>query len=436
MILSASQINTYADCPRKWAWRVVHKIQGAPSPSAEVGTAVHQELERWLTGGGPPDLERSVGGKPVGRIAAEALPHLPPPTGAGGLNLEVERKFLIEIEGFKFQGFVDLAVGDKVYDHKTISDFCWALSPEQLLGDTQANLYAAERMHRLSLPYVNLQWTYLRTRGKPKAQPTIARATRGSVERVFDRKILPLAQEITELVAQKPEAKDLEPRIEACERYGGCPFREHCNLTPREIFRGKMSQLTLKEKIEKKKAEQAAKAAQETAIESGTVLVKTDLQTPAPLSVNPPESAKPPEVVESPEAAEGPPPAEELPKRGRGRPKGSKNKPRDMVVTKEMWPPEGLTLYINCAPLKGCSGAVLFRQFIDPLLQRTAGELELDDYRFAEYGRGPTLLQQALKQHLENSCTPETVVIDTTDQVAQHALPVLQEFATTVVRGL
>lgn len=65
---SASQIETFRRCPRKWFFA---KILGYPSPSTpalELGVAVHEELERYLLASTTP-----------GPIASAGLDLLPKP---------------------------------------------------------------------------------------------------------------------------------------------------------------------------------------------------------------------------------------------------------------------------------------------------------------------------------------------------------------------
>jgi len=48
MRLSASQIQTFTECQRKWAWRVLDGVEEPPNKAAELGGQVHAELEKYL----------------------------------------------------------------------------------------------------------------------------------------------------------------------------------------------------------------------------------------------------------------------------------------------------------------------------------------------------------------------------------------------------
>ena len=83
MRLSASQIETFSNCPRKWAWRYLEGVEDEPNKSAELGRAIHAELEKYLRG------ESIDFTSETGYIAASGLEHLPKP-GTPGLLIEEE----------------------------------------------------------------------------------------------------------------------------------------------------------------------------------------------------------------------------------------------------------------------------------------------------------------------------------------------------------
>jgi CRISPR/Cas system-associated exonuclease Cas4 (RecB family) len=78
---SASQIDAYSQCPRKWAWRRLDGIKTEPKPSLALGIAVHEQLEHYLAEGKELDLTTDAG-----RIALAGLHYLPKP-GTPGLEV-------------------------------------------------------------------------------------------------------------------------------------------------------------------------------------------------------------------------------------------------------------------------------------------------------------------------------------------------------------
>ena len=80
--VSASQITTFRDCPRKWYFE---KVVGLPRPSTgstELGSAVHAVLEDYLRG----DTEGIAPTSEAHEIAMSGLVHLP----VRGPHLRVE----------------------------------------------------------------------------------------------------------------------------------------------------------------------------------------------------------------------------------------------------------------------------------------------------------------------------------------------------------
>jgi len=274
-IFSATQVDTFRLCKRKWAWRYLDGIESEPHPSAQLGTEVHAQLEGWLREGKMLDMSTRAG-----LIAMSSLHLLPSPK-----SCDVERPFLIELFGFRFRGFKDFERGPEIHrsngtwisgfvgDHKTSTDpNKWGKTAEDLRNDTQAILYAAEHLHRFEAPSVELHWNYLRTSGSPKATPVLDGTwerddegnavwtsngrrpviTRGECEPVLER-TYNAAKEMAAICAQAsakdaegalhevqvlpPHALSLEPNAAACQAFGGCPHIERCNLSANDKIR-------------------------------------------------------------------------------------------------------------------------------------------------------------------------------------------------------
>src|SRR5262249_3111501 len=92
---------------------------------------------------------------------------------------------------------------------------------------------------------VDLQWTYLATKGRPYAQPVRVQLHRSHVLRQFEA-IEVVTGEIRTLLSNRKLKKglrlapdeaskivlDLPPNTSQCEAYGGCPYQDRCNLSP------------------------------------------------------------------------------------------------------------------------------------------------------------------------------------------------------------
>jgi RecB family exonuclease len=284
--ISASQIETWRDCKRKWAWSKLDRIGEPQNIAAQKGKIVHAVLEAWLKEGKPidPDMEAELADgsrfKP-GPIAAAGLKHLPMPKTCG-----TERHIFVQTEKISYQGYIDFDEKDKevpvVGDHKTTGDFKWAKTEEDLRKDPAATIYAAALMAETNKEEVDLRWIYYSTRGAPRSKLVTLRLSREQVEKNFDD-LDATGLEILEARSKYKTALELEPNLQACDRYGGCPFRENCNLSPLERMKGIMALETLQEKMRARAAAKAAGGASNGA--TNGVAPEAVVQAQAPAAV-------------------------------------------------------------------------------------------------------------------------------------------------------
>jgi hypothetical protein len=442
MRLSASQIQTFVDCQRKWAWRVIEGVEEPPNASAERGRAVHAVLEQYLSGGAI-DFTTEIG-----YIAAAGLEHLPKP-GTPGLLIEQEFHFEGP-SGHTYLGYKDLEQPGIVTDHKTTSDLKWQKTEDDLRTDVQATLYAVDYFRKHSNePDVELRWVYYQTKNTKKSAVTKLRMTQS---RAWDNflEIEKIAEQMH--VVSERRALDLPPNIDHCSAYGGCPHQGRCNLSPFDKMRSYVEQNKLTMLLKNKKNGAAASAPPAPAAppaavplafqpggahhgtaaasappSGGNKLLAKMRAGGAPAAAVVPAAINPPEFQPPPVAAPTPVPVpatvaeagQELAasladpqggeKRGRGRP------------AKAAVPATGLvekikTLYINCGPV---GVAVVDASHLLVLAKKRIG---LADYRFAEYGQGPGMLVVAFVAELDalegvlpavrlDTTTPEGAII-------------------------
>lgn len=239
-LISASQISLFRECARKWAWRYIAKIQTPQHPSAALGTEVDDtQLQPYLRDGKPFDYTRDSG-----YIAAAGLAFLPKPMTPG---LEVQKYFYLPSPAsggkFAYQGYMDLWLPDSslvpdmpggapfVGDFKTTSDLKWAKSVAALSTDVQAMLYATDALFETGSDVVDLSWMYFQTRGPRKTKRTYLRVTSEHVIEQF-KAIENTALELFDAKTNVTDPLSLPPSPSQCEAYGGCPFRDKCNLSP------------------------------------------------------------------------------------------------------------------------------------------------------------------------------------------------------------
>jgi hypothetical protein len=339
--VSATQISTYRLCPRKWGYRKLDGIKAPPNKYAAAGTAIHELIEAWLLHGTPIPVDT-----PHGKMVMPGLKHLPAPKTA-----EVEREVRLQMD----DGIIYILKIDvhqpydgsviRIWDHKTTSDFKWAKTPEKLAKDEQVVIYATAAIMLYAESTENqtyeeappapleLNWVYYRRNEKkpgskkvqlrvlPSEQKDLSTddlregtLTYGYIEQQFEA-IHETALQLKQHHELGHKAKDLPYRVEGCNAFGGCPYRGNpCKLTPTEIFRGALNQVSIVESLKAAKAAKggaSASAATTTqpSAEASNVAEQIKAQAnetaaaaaaastaaaapPEPAQVNPPEEPK------------------------------------------------------------------------------------------------------------------------------------------------
>lgn len=257
LFVSASEIETFDLCPRKWAFVYIENKRPPPNDSAALGTRVHAILEKWLKEGAPPDTWT-----PEGEIAASGLHLLPAPRTP---TLVTEEQFSFTSQRAWYTGFKDFRYRDvdgliHVGDHKTTKSFTWAKTPEEILCHSQALIYAVDEFRKNpDDDRLALDWIYYKTTGSRKAEPRFQIVTRDVVAEMFFEHVDPVAGEITRLHHEVPvgtPALDFTPDFRSCEAFGGCPFLSICNPTPSQRVQATMTQagMSLADKLKSMKA--------------------------------------------------------------------------------------------------------------------------------------------------------------------------------------
>lgn len=272
---TASKIETFELCPRKWAWASIEGLKRKDTESSALGDAIHGQLEAWLREGRALDLTT-----PAGQIALSGVHLLPKPRTPG---LDVEAWYGLQVGGHRFRGKKDwqrlgLPVPE-VGDHKSTKKTLYVKSADDLRTDVQAALYAADAMHRTGAHACDLVWVYYLTKGPRRAKRVHLRVTRDDVRPVLARAVA-VADAMAAAEAKNLRALDLPPNPNACDAFGGCDFKEQCGeFSPAERIEGLMAQGDVNDWIAKMQARAAG--------------------APAP-AINPPPVAPPPAPVEGP----------------------------------------------------------------------------------------------------------------------------------------
>lgn len=249
ILLSATQVNLFRDCQRKWGFKYLDGIKPPTSAGALLGTEVQDtQLDPWLATGKQFDYSR-----PSGEIALALSPLLPKPGTAG---MQLRRKFWMPSprETFAYQGELDIyaissgivpglaletnpLLAPLIGDVKTTRDLKYAKTSEDLATDVQAMLYTTAIMFEENVNIVDLVWFSVRTRKPHRAQRAHLRVFGDQVAEQFE-KIDLTGAEITRIKTERPKVSELPPNVRMCDQYGGCPYRNICNLSPPQFAAG------------------------------------------------------------------------------------------------------------------------------------------------------------------------------------------------------
>jgi hypothetical protein len=231
MTFSASRMQTWMSCNRKAGWQYIAGYEDPGTSATDFGGLTHAILESYKRDGLPINMMTEEGA-----VAAEAIPYVEDFRVETGARFEGEFTF----QGrHKWRGAIDISAPGKVVDYKTTSNFKWAKTPEDLLHDPQAVLYAMKEFSRWNGDTVDLMWLYLRK--KPRAaMPVRATITRAHATRAFAA-LEVIADEFAAAAAGAPASpperhryvlETLQPNFGHCSDYRGCPHISRCPQSP------------------------------------------------------------------------------------------------------------------------------------------------------------------------------------------------------------
>ena len=302
---SASQVEAYRLCPRKWYNRSVLKISDPSTPAQLRGTAVHAVTEQYLQTGtiaAAVDVQGDM--KEAVEIVTACHHVLPQP----GSELRVEQEFSLStyVGGPLWRGFIDLVDPRvsplRLIDHKSISDFRYCKTPEELLASTQMMSYARWAFETYPREQViEVEHLYQRTKKPYKPHRVSAVATRERSEEVWQRDLV-FVKEMEAWRTERPEtAQALPPNTQACSMYGGCSYKSRCGFAPQISFNGGKLKMGLESTTNGTGLSLSERLAAKRAAQAGLPLPASPVAAPPP---SPVAAAPLPPVV----AAAAPPP--------------------------------------------------------------------------------------------------------------------------------
>jgi len=221
--VSATSITLFQNCQRRWYERYVLGKKEETTKAMTRGNEVHRQLENYLEKGVLPDDSNA------GQIAEAGLKHLPEPDPNHRVEQSLD-EYPVPNVAIKFKGFIDLLLYSEgkleVLDHKTTSNFKYALTEEQLAENTQMVIYARHVLEHIDADEVTLTHVVYLTKPPFQSKRTSTVVSREHIYKKFD--------EIHEIVEQMVESSEkqaieMEKNRSFCYSYGKkCPYYKDC----------------------------------------------------------------------------------------------------------------------------------------------------------------------------------------------------------------
>lgn len=368
---SASAIESFDDsiafgCQRRWFFKSVLKVPEPPRDNLTLGTNFHTAIENFLIKGAPGEMKPEVQ-----RLFHAIKPEVIRVRDEGFLALEHPIDFLMAPD-VRIVGRIDVLRKNGPLDWKTSSNVAqYAPTPYKLARSTQMLTYSWWQLQEFvpvhpepALPE-QVTHVYVQTKGTPVTQRIDAVMTPTLLTEGISR-VINIAREMkaAQSLPHSPEgANDLRPDRSKCRANTKLPC-PYLNICPVEKAAMSSALDRLKARLNTAPMPPAQKAVVD-AVKAMPVqsIVPPDAPAPAPvekfMAVPPPkepikkvltiqEAAPEASPLPSPEEVEAakievqqleargplsPEQAAVVSKRGRGRPPGSKNKPKAEAVT-------------------------------------------------------------------------------------------------------
>lgn len=226
---SASSIEKWTLCQRRYVFGYFLGLEEGGSDATEAGSRVHKLLEDTPAGGTP---EQGIRWLHYDISALATSMHRFLPTDDVVVGNEVN--FEAELHGLPFRGYIDRLSDQFIWDWKTTgSDRKWAKSPRKLKTDVQRLIYSE------AYPDVpNARWVTGLWRDIPTPVDSCLRVDRKADKEAFRLNVLHPAQEIAVLdpnvdPLSLPLPTEIDTRTgkpKACNAFGKpCPAYEQCH---------------------------------------------------------------------------------------------------------------------------------------------------------------------------------------------------------------
>ena len=453
MRLSASQIDNFLSCKRKWAFRSIEKKPEPPRKTTSFGKDLHSRVQNYLTGGAKP------GEDVIGQLIKMAMRpgYLPTPSP----DLWIEEEFKIPLFDDHFLlGYSDCMSPQPtiVWDHKTTGDAKWVKTEKELADDTQRIVYGYEALLRypdsVMANGVLSRWLYYiagSDRTKAKAVKKVeVHHTAAQILHGWDDHILPVANEMLKLKAATTNANDLEPNPDACDAYGGCPYIQWCNVPPAAKFAARINK-----KVFTKDADCCTNPTKEISMSDVLERIRAKAKLTAPPSAPPEEetaSAQAAVINEPPPKASAlaelqkrfgakgvnpPKPEEETAENVKTFRRSELEQKAEKSLAKAEKAGSGkLTVMMDCLFVKqnGSGGRAFWLSDVLAPINKGIGQ----HWKEVDYGKGAALLATEFDKALEEELWKGDFIlmVDSTTNESRAVREVLHHHASVFIRGI
>jgi hypothetical protein len=443
---SASQIENWSGCMRRGGFTYLLELRGRGTPSTDLGGDIPPTLEHYQRYGTEIDTTTLAGA-----VAIVAIPFIP--TG-----MVAEGEFEFHSGRHLWRGFKDLRSPGRVIDYKTTKDFKWAKTPEVLMTDPQAMLYAAsEFVADPDLDAAELTWLYLRTTPPHKPKEVHLRVVRHYANRAMSA-LDDIADGVMQVVraAQGLDDQPLRDYVlslpynsNECFKYNKpCDFSGLCNLTPSERFAGKMSQAqdSLFARLRAQNAAEDEPALPRLAVgQSIGPILPGEPDVFKQAAINPPEYQPPPATtpeqdkkLAKEQAAAAKLAEKAVEKAAKQAAKTSPDVTKAAQEAVQATKSSGSVTPVIHNLLIGCvtsQPSVDFSEIVQRAKSIIKAEAGVDDWRFIQY-TAAGVLSQAVTKALDDFGPIHTLIVDPRMAEFGVCIGLLKSRATTIVMGV
>ncbi len=497
---SVSQVDNYLDCARKHFFKSVLKLPDPSNEAAQRGTSIHKaventsaqladgaQLEEALDAHSPVDAPWM---RYVRALAqADALPH------PGEPHVREHRFSIPTHTGIPFIGLIDQILDERtpidLTDFKSTSDIRYAKTPLELSTNLQLNAYAYYIFQHVPDDIVRARLVYVEAKKIPpkKKLPRVVNVhvdlDRTNVSRIWNGDVpfgdqtkglfLPkVLDDMLRTATETEDFNDITPTTTSCTKYGGCPYRTQCGLSPFVGLRkdntkmaGFLSKTNGAAKPNGEAPPPASTTPPKTASTGFLARAKASGETPTPRPTEEERQAKldkdfgpaaVPTGIVPPDApsrmtpletkTEAEPeveaPAVEEPAKKRGRPKKETSEGTEVEagsVAKKSQRRE-FVLMIDCAVTKGAGGVEPthlddFFSTIELELNEFAAATEekLSSYWLLPFASQKAALSSKVQERIAKGLPP-VMVVRSSSPAAREVLPMLIPFATQIIQSI